>query len=132
MRAIPSPKQTLVYSGLALVIVVAAFAFDNKNNETFQRTVPFLTGAANLAWGEGWLYSEDEIARVVALPSRDARYSFRAERLPREELSPYNYSNKGLVYVVWVARTLFFWLGDLQWQQNNYLVHSHLQVPGHG
>ena len=114
MRAIPSLKQTLVYSGLALIIVVAALAFDNKQNETFARTVPFLTGAANLSWGEGWLYSEDEVARVSALPSRDAKYSFRAERLPREELAPYNYSNKGLMYVVWVARTLFFWLGDLQ------------------
>lgn len=112
-RAAPA-RRLLGWAAAAALIVAAALAFDNPYLRAAPLLGPFLSGAANLELGKGWRYSVEDVQRYAALPDDEARARFRFERRPDAELRPYELSSEGLVYVIWAARGLLPWMGDLQ------------------
>ncbi len=105
-------RGALTYLAAASFIWIGAQVFDAPTMQVERVTVPFLTGAANFSWGGEWLYNPQDIYLYEGM-SQPERQAHRLQPSPPEELKPYGRSWRGFVYVVLVARTLFFWMGDL-------------------
>ena len=98
--------------GCAGLMLAACLVVNNPQQQAPVWTVPYLSGAANLRPGAGWMYDESAIDRFKAMSVRERRDT-RFERLPVSALTENHYNTPFFVFVVFVARWLFFWMGDL-------------------
>ena len=112
---VPYGNPILRYALLAALIILASVCFDYKKMQNEYFTVPFFSGAANFEWGRGEVYNEADITRFYELSTREAREAHRVQRSENpEDLKPLPFARRGYLYVSLVARTLFFWMGDLK------------------
>lgn len=117
------------FYGIALLVVLAsAYTFRSTSEMSPVFTVPFFSGAANFQPGAGWRYAVEEVFRYDAL-SPEARGHYRFRKFPGAALVPYSHNNPGLLYNILVAKSLFFWLGDVN-ALKCYQVLVHLLVCG--
>jgi len=105
-------RQILGQVGIAVVLFAASIPFDNPTERSAPGMVPYFSGSANFELGRGWVYTEEDIARFVELPSREARENYRFQ--PSDDVKPYDFAAQGYVYVSLAARNLFFWMGDVK------------------
>ena len=96
----------------AAVIAVGCLVFNNPNQQAPLWTVPYLSGAANIRAGGGWLYDAAAVGPFTA-QAPEARAGVRFERRPAGDLVENRYNAPFFLFVVLVARWLFFPLGDL-------------------
>ena len=96
----------------ALVIAAACVVCNSPSQQAPLWTVPYLSGAANIRAGGGWLYDAAAVGPFTAL-APEARAGVRFERRPVGDLVENHYNAPFFVFVVLVARWLFFPFGDL-------------------
>ncbi|MDO1446016.1 hypothetical protein Q0590_07120 [Rhodocytophaga aerolata] len=80
--------------------------------------VPYFSGAANYQLPNKWLFLEQEVYTYKLLnTSLKENYRFKVNA---SKAVLYNYNHIGLVYIISIATSIFFWLGDvsaLEWFQ---------------
>jgi hypothetical protein len=105
-------------ASLTLFIILFCNILDNKKQQSPIYLVPYFSGAANYQLPNNWLFLEQEVYTYKLLnTSLKESYRFKANS---SEAVLYNYNHVGLVYIITLATTIFFWLGDvsaLEWFQ---------------
>jgi hypothetical protein len=117
---IPSPSmRATILLVMGAAILVAAIGLKTvvqsqsvvRKQQTLGLIVPYLSGAANHELGRGWRIDVNALDGVDELTLEEQR----AKRWPKvDETVPFRVMAKGYLYVALIARTLFFWQGDLQ------------------
>ena len=85
-------------------------------------TVPYLSGAVNVNLSGKWLISASEVEKFLTLKDKwDYRFS------SEEDLVEYKYNNIGLVYIIYLAKKIFFLSSDLD-ALINFQIFSHICI----
>jgi hypothetical protein len=101
------------YVLVVIVIVLSALVFENHKQMSPVFTAPFFSGAANFDYEKGWRFSEQEYWSFESL-SNGEKENFRFKPMPEASLMPYRHYNSGYLYIIMVAKKLFFWLADIK------------------
>jgi len=114
-----APLRSIVtYVAAAAGILLACRVFDDVRIQPPEFTIPYLSGAANYRWDGVWRVDPHDIFRYreispdqpKSVPSAEqAEHRFSAS----DQAVPFASLDRGYLYVAIVARTLFFWRGDL-------------------
>ena len=104
-------KNSLLYIFLIFITIFVLNVFERNQMQSANCTSAYLSGAANWSLSEGWRVNIDEMNHFNTL-SASEKMNYRFEQT--DETISYNYNAIGLLYIDLVARTLFFWQGDLQ------------------
>ena len=106
-----SRQQIAFYSILMLIAFILLQVFERSQQQSPDCTSAYLSGAANWSIGRDWQVNIEEMKHFSTLSPEDRiEYRFRNQ----EDTKPYAYNAIGLMYVDVIARTLFFWQGDLE------------------
>ncbi|HFU74787.1 MAG TPA: hypothetical protein ENK66_00930 [Arcobacter sp.] len=104
-------KSFLFYALLVFITMVALSFFEKNQMQSGDCTSPYLSGAANWSFSKGWQVDVDEMQYFNTLEKHEkVDYRFKESN----NTISYHYNAIGLMYVDLVARTIFFWQGDLQ------------------
>ncbi|MBM3206946.1 MAG: hypothetical protein FJZ43_04980, partial [Candidatus Staskawiczbacteria bacterium] len=103
-------SKNFLYPFVFLVIVLITFLTRTEINQSVGWTYPYCSGAANLDFSLKWEIDPNEYA-VVSKMHQDEYRSHR--HIVSENPIIYEYNNFGYVLIVFIARNLFFWMGDL-------------------
>lgn len=107
-------RPRVVWSCVMLMAVISSLLiFRNRNAQAPVWTVPYLSGAANYSWQEGWRVEKASLAHYKRL-SPEERWRYRAPPVAESELMPYKVLPVGFLFVQIVARNLLPGMGDLQ------------------
>lgn len=109
-----------------IVVVVSSFLFRNHAVQSINWTYPYASGAANISFPLQWRISASEYDSLVKLGPREYM-AHRHQRTPETIINEYN--SFGYVLVVFIARNVFFFAGDMDatvWLQ--ILVHALIVV----
>jgi len=116
MKFIPTNfrRTNLIISIIAIVtIAIASVLFENHRQMAAIFTVPFFSGAANTGIGQPWQCAPEEVSKYKLL-STEQKESYKFSSYPPSSLINYNHYNAGFVYLIIVAKQIFFWKGDIQ------------------
>jgi hypothetical protein len=102
--------QQAIYPALFLVIVAACFFGRTSKMQSVSWTYPYASGAANLSMSLDWKISPEEYYKIANMPA-DVYRSYRHMASPSAISNDHN--NLGYVLVIFAARNIFFWMGDL-------------------
>ncbi len=104
-------RKNLFIAGAALLIWLACLFLNNQKQMSAVWTAPYLSGAANYEWGKGFRVHFPEMRQFKELPdSQKETYHFQ----PQQHLEVYENNSVGYLYLVQIAKVIFFWQGDLQ------------------
>ncbi len=99
----------LVVAGL--LVVIGCVLLNNPKQMSPVWTAPFLSAAANWEPGNGFQINEKEALYFKSLSATEREnYQFTHT----QPLAYYNHNPIGYVYFIWIAKHIFFGLGDLQ------------------
>jgi hypothetical protein len=101
----------LIAAIVVALILASASLFDNERQMRPHFTAPYLSGAANFEIGKPWVWSPSEGAEFGEMSIQE-RERHRFER--RDDLVRPTRLEVGYMYIVLVARSVFFWMGDIQ------------------
>lgn len=97
----------------AAIMVVAALVFWNQGSQTSAWIYPYFSGAANLGLDFAWKIDALAYPGFAQLPyAGQLEYEFA--RGQAVDLTPYSILDRGYVFIVWIAQTLFFWLPSIK------------------
>jgi hypothetical protein len=127
MRQTLSPRAIVL---AAAALVLAALVFWNQGSQTSAWIYPYFSGAANLGLDFAWKIDAAAYPGFAQLPyAGQLEYEF--VRGQASDLTPYSILDRGYVFIVWIAQTLFFWLPSIKavlWFQVTFHVVSVLWV----
>jgi hypothetical protein len=110
MRRTVSPCYMLL---AAAAMLLAALAFWNPGSQGAGWMYPYFSGAANLGPDLAWRIDAATYADFARLPyAGQLDYEFVRGQIG--DLVPYSILDRGYVFIVWVAQTLFFWLPSIK------------------
>ena len=102
-----------IYLTVCIALALLLMHLYNVSTSFRQSTVwtgPYLSAAANLSWPLSFKIDVEEIKHFNVLDDTktEDQYQFH----PSAKLVPYTYNDLGYVYLIWLAKKLFFFLGD--------------------
>lgn len=110
MRQTLSPSAMLL---AAAAMLVAALVFWNQGSQTSAWIYPYFSGAANLGLDFAWKIDGAAYPGFAQLPyAGQLEYEF--VRGQAGDLTSYSILDRGYVFIVWIAQTLFFWLPSIK------------------
>lgn len=115
-------NKKIAYSCVAFLIYLALVLMNFHQTMSAYWVAPYLSAAANFEWTQFDLYvSWDEIKHFATLSQPEMfQYEFSKSAHP----TLYDYLAKGLVFLIIIAKRIFFWQSDLNALQSlQYLVH---------
>lgn len=114
----------------AAAMLAAALLFWNQGSQTSAWIYPYFSGAANLGLDFSWKIDAAAYPGFAQLPyAGQLEYEF--VRGQAGDLTSYSILDRGYVFIVWIAQTLFFWLPSIKavlWFQLVFHVVSVLWV----
>lgn len=126
-------RQTLkswVMALAAVAMVAGALVFWNQASQTSAWIYPYFSGAANLGLDFAWKIDTAAYPSFAQLPyAEQLEYEFL--RGQPDNLTSYSILDRGYVFIVWIAQTLFFWMPSIKavlWFQVVFHVASVLWV----
>lgn len=127
MRRTVSPYYMVLASA---AVLLAALAFWNPGSQGAGWMYPYFSGAANLGPDLAWRIDAATYADFARLPyAGQLDYEFVRGQIG--DLVPYSILDRGYVFIVWMAQTLFFWLPSIKavlWFQVAFHIGSVLWV----
>lgn len=107
-------KQNYLIYIVGLFITIFMLNFLDKNQmQSPNNVTPYLSGAVNLEFGEGWMVNPDDIEKFDSLtPKERIEYQFKPS--DDDSLREYKFNAVGFLYIVYFAKKIFFWQGDLE------------------
>lgn len=127
MRRTLNPRLMLA---AAATMLAAALLFWNQGSQTSAWIYPYFSGAANLGLDFAWKIDAAAYPGFAQLPyAGQIEYEF--VRGQAGDLTPYSILDRGYVFIVWIAQTLFFWLPSIKavlWFQVAFHIVSVLWV----
>lgn len=127
LRNSPTWKQSIL---IAALIAVFALVFWNPHSQTTNWIYPFFSGAANLEFDLVWRVDASGYGDFASL-SYGQQMNYWFEKGQAENLVRYSVLDKGYVYIVWVAKSILFWLPPMKaviWFQIAFHIISSLWV----
>ena len=97
--------------GSGLLIALMAFVFRNESLQSANWSFPYFSGAANFERPFDWRISPSEFEKVSQMSVEEHR-SYRY--VATSETIPNTINSYGYVLVALAARSMFFWVGDIQ------------------
>lgn len=114
----------------AAAMLAAALLFWNQGSQTSAWIYPYFSGAANLGLDFTWKIDAAAYPGFAQLPyASQLEYEF--VRGQAGDLTSYSILDRGYVFIVWIAQTLFFWLPSIKavlWFQVAFHIVSVLWV----
>jgi hypothetical protein len=114
----------------AAVMVACTLVFWNQSSQTSGWIYPYFSGAANLSLDFAWKIDAAAYPGFAQLPYA-GQLEYQFVRGQTGDLTPYSILDRGYVFIVWIAQTLFFWLPSIKavlWFQVAFHVVSVLWV----
>ena len=112
-----------IKTSLALFLLISVFGIghflDRGKMMIPEFTVPYFSGASLLGQGKGWEFNLNEVDNVHAIVSlenkEESKDKINAYRFSSKGLNarPYSINQEGYLYVIWIAKNIFFWTGDI-------------------
>ncbi len=97
----------------AAAMLAAAVLFWNQGSQTSAWIYPYFSGAANLGLDLAWKIDAAAYPGFAQLPyAGQIEYEF--VRGQPGDLTSYSILDRGYVFIVWIAQTLFFWLPSIK------------------
>jgi hypothetical protein len=130
-----SKRFSLTWQQLILVtcvMLICALLFWNPKSQSSSWIFPYFSGAANLGLDLVWRVDQIEFSRFSNL-SYVQQMDYRFTGSDLATLSTYSVLDKGYVFVIWVAQTIFLWLPQIKaviWLQIFFHIVSSLWVLG--
>lgn len=114
----------------AAAMLLAALLCWNQGSQTSAWIYPYFSGAANLGLDFAWKIDAAAYPGFAQLPyAGQLEYEF--VRGQTRDLTTYSILDRGYVFIVWIAQTLFFWLPSIKavlWFQVAFHIVSVLWV----
>jgi hypothetical protein len=97
----------------SILIALSAVIFENTKQMSPVWTVPFLSGAAHYTLGGEWYFSPTDLSKYDSL-STDEKEAYKFQAHATEELIKYGHNPIGYVFIIAIAKKIFFWVGDVK------------------
>jgi hypothetical protein len=114
----------------AAAMLVGAMVFWNQSSQGSNWIYPYFSGAANLSLDFAWKINAAAFPSFAQLPYAE-QLEFEFARGQVGELMPYSILDRGYVFIIWIAQTLFFWMPSIKavlWFQVAFHIVSVLWV----
>lgn len=105
-------KKIVAYLIIGALIMIAALCFDNKKQMSPVFTVPFFSGAANFTSVAEWKYAPAEVA-IYRNKTTEIKEKYKFQKFADKDLIIYNHYNNGYLLIILLAKSIFFWAGDV-------------------
>lgn len=97
----------------AVAMLLGAIVFWNQGSQSTNWIFPYFSGAANLGLDFAWKIDAAAYEAFAKLPyAEQVEYAF--VRGQPGDLMPYSILDRGYVFIVWFAQTLFFWMPSIK------------------
>lgn len=94
-------------------MLVGAIIFWNQGSQGSNWIYPYFSGAANLSLDLAWNINSGEFPSFAQLPYAE-QLEFEFARGQVGDLMPYSILDRGYVFIIWIAQTLFFWMPSIK------------------